>query len=243
MIVKRREVYRVINGERAYQDSLGPDRRLDKGPRKIGEYLTLLREYLDKATGKWVDLAGDVAALHEVRKVAALAVACLEENGCPGREGWGARGGADYEDHYRTAVDQLRACYQVATQAKYAALGTADPRWSASFEAILALRRELDALRAAPVRAYPLEAERTVEVDIGCSLSVRLWLQADASVPTPYLRDLHNQEWVKTAVTTMSIAERIAKDLQASGIQAVQVSRADLLYGLRVGSVVYCVEW
>lgn len=76
----RTEVYEIIDKERDYQDSLDSDRTVGV-PHQVGSYLTMLRSYMTKADQNWTDRAGDTAALHEIRKIAAIAVRCMEEHG------------------------------------------------------------------------------------------------------------------------------------------------------------------
>jgi len=85
----RDEVYAAIDSERAYQNSLGADRR---EPREInhsvGDYLTMLRVYLNKADVAWTDNPGTDAAMNVIRKIAGIAVRAMEEHGAPQREGY-----------------------------------------------------------------------------------------------------------------------------------------------------------
>jgi len=80
----RQEVYEVIDAERDYQDRLPPE-RTDGKPKSVGEYLTLLRYGLSQADEKWATHAGHDHALHELRKVGAILVRCLEDHGVPER--------------------------------------------------------------------------------------------------------------------------------------------------------------
>ncbi len=73
----RDEVYDLINEERDYQDSLGSD-RTDGRTHTVGEELVLMQVYLQRALAEWANNPGDLYALKEIRKVAALAVRCLE---------------------------------------------------------------------------------------------------------------------------------------------------------------------
>jgi hypothetical protein len=83
----RAQVYALIDGERDYQDSLGPDRREPvEVPHSTGEYLVMLDTYLRKAKDAWTNTAGDRAALDQIRKIAGIAVHCMEDNGAPPRE-------------------------------------------------------------------------------------------------------------------------------------------------------------
>lgn len=85
MIDRREDVYEVIDGERDYQNNL-PQSRTD-GPMNhtVGDFLTLIRRYSVKADEAYANTAGNLFALHEIRKIAALAVACMEVHGAPKR--------------------------------------------------------------------------------------------------------------------------------------------------------------
>jgi hypothetical protein len=48
--------------------------------------LTMLSAYLHRAQQAYVDNTGDEAALGCVRKLAGIAVACMERHGAPSRE-------------------------------------------------------------------------------------------------------------------------------------------------------------
>ena len=86
MKMTRREVYDLIDGERIYQDSLlRPGGVRSTGPQPASCYLLLLKEYLDRAVTAWADNHGDVRALDVVRKIAGIAVRCMEEHGAPPR--------------------------------------------------------------------------------------------------------------------------------------------------------------
>lgn len=80
--MQRNEVYRAIDSERAYQQAQG---KPDEQP--ISEWTGWIMHYRTKAFDAY--WAGDhQAALHEIRKIAALAVAALEQYGCEPREGY-----------------------------------------------------------------------------------------------------------------------------------------------------------
>jgi hypothetical protein len=83
--MKRKDVYALIDGERDYQDSLGADRSRE-APHSVGAYLTLLRSYAAKADIAWTDNPGDTAALDVIRKIAAIAVRCMEDHDAPTRQ-------------------------------------------------------------------------------------------------------------------------------------------------------------
>ena len=81
----RKEVYDAIDSERDYQNSLGPF-RTNEPLHTVGDELTMLATYLRKAQDAYTSKPGVEAALHEVRKIAALAVRCMENHGAPQRE-------------------------------------------------------------------------------------------------------------------------------------------------------------
>ena len=84
--MERDVVYELINGERYYQDSLGPDRKEPTiRPHDVGSYLTMMRAYMTKADTAWVANPGDTAALDVVRKIAGICVHCMEDHGAPAR--------------------------------------------------------------------------------------------------------------------------------------------------------------
>ena len=80
-------VYAAIEAEIEYAKSLGPTRvESQERPHTTGDYLTMLRTYLHEAEEAWTRNAGDVPALHSVRKIAAIAVRCMQDNGVYRRE-------------------------------------------------------------------------------------------------------------------------------------------------------------
>jgi hypothetical protein len=85
----RQQVYSLIDGERDYQDALIKENGwID--PKRVGEYLTILRAYLRKAEDAYIKESdsGPVAerpSLDNIRKIAGIAVACMEQNGAPAR--------------------------------------------------------------------------------------------------------------------------------------------------------------
>jgi len=87
---KRKDVYKAIDGERAYQD-----RVIDKNLKRhdaslpdhsVGDYLTMLTTYLHEAHENWTRHGGNHAALDSIRKIGAIAVHCMEDHGAPERE-------------------------------------------------------------------------------------------------------------------------------------------------------------
>lgn len=76
--MNRTEVYALIDGERDYQDALNGRELMS------GEEILLLQEYVERARLAWtVDFNEnpDSEYLHMVRKVAGIAVRCMEHNG------------------------------------------------------------------------------------------------------------------------------------------------------------------
>lgn len=85
--MSRSDVYQVIDKERDHQDSfkVGPDGRTDGREKSVGDYLTLIRTYSAKADAAYYGSPGDTPALHEIRKIAAICVQCMEVHGAPQR--------------------------------------------------------------------------------------------------------------------------------------------------------------
>lgn len=87
--MERSEVYKLIDGEREYQDSLrydGVNARFGDMEHEVGEYLVMFATYLRKAEDGWTLNKGNDQALHQIRKLATIAVRCMEEHGAPTRE-------------------------------------------------------------------------------------------------------------------------------------------------------------
>ena len=86
----RAEVYKLIDGERAYQDSLGPDRKRDPGPvisLTQADYFTLIHRYLRIAEEEWTMNPGEYveSAQAAIRKIGAMCVQSMEKYGAPAR--------------------------------------------------------------------------------------------------------------------------------------------------------------
>lgn len=82
--MERNDVFREIDNEREYQERKWGT--IEQHPLTVGEYLLILKGELDEATQAWRKSRGDTDALDEIRQVAAVAVAALEEHGCPSRQ-------------------------------------------------------------------------------------------------------------------------------------------------------------
>lgn len=78
--VDRRMVYAAIQQERVYQEDTWP------GARTLDGEALLFGRYLHAADVAWSDNPGDEMALDVIRKLAGIAVRCLENHGCPLRE-------------------------------------------------------------------------------------------------------------------------------------------------------------
>jgi hypothetical protein len=89
---RREEVYRAINGERAYQDGRWNSSTTKSGGKhSLTEFLVYIRDYTEEAlhhVSRNADPGANEYARHSLRKVAALAVAALEQNGVRHRSGY-----------------------------------------------------------------------------------------------------------------------------------------------------------
>ncbi len=82
------EVFNVIKKEREYQDRLW-GKADSQGKHSISEYILYIQDYLAEARGIVCRMASpkcDEDALHIIRKIAAMAVCCMEQNGIEERE-------------------------------------------------------------------------------------------------------------------------------------------------------------
>lgn len=80
----REDVYKLIDGERDYQDNLGSD-RTDGVFRTVGDYITMLQYYQTQLIEQWTINPGCEQALNVMRKIAGIAVHCMEDHGAPKR--------------------------------------------------------------------------------------------------------------------------------------------------------------
>ncbi len=88
-IRSRRDVYKALNSERTYQDERWGDRT-----HTVTEYILYMEHYLEEARKRASTKDQNVPINHKdtldfIRKVTALGVVCMEENGAPHREGYG----------------------------------------------------------------------------------------------------------------------------------------------------------
>ncbi len=82
---ERSEVYAAIDGERAYQaERWNENTTTSKGNHSVTEFLVYMRDYVEEAlhhVSRNADPGAQEFALNSVRKIAALGVACMEQNG------------------------------------------------------------------------------------------------------------------------------------------------------------------
>lgn len=82
---RRSDVYAAIDSERAYQGKL-PSSRTNGFDHTVGEYVTMMQCYQSELVTAWTKNAGDEAALNVMRKIAGIAVHCMEDHGAPHRK-------------------------------------------------------------------------------------------------------------------------------------------------------------
>ena len=82
----RREVYRVIDGERNYQEWRWPGHK-----HSATEFLVYIDHYVKQGMLLVSTQNGESGALGQLRKIAALAVAAMEQNGAIERAQWPSR--------------------------------------------------------------------------------------------------------------------------------------------------------
>lgn len=89
MSLERRVVYGVIDGEREYQVWRWATSATKGTEHSVHEFLRFMVHHAERAEAVLCSTDEPEAserALHEVRKIAALAVACMERHGAPSRE-------------------------------------------------------------------------------------------------------------------------------------------------------------
>lgn len=109
-MTSRADVYLVIDGEREYQDT---HRILDPAQPVFttGDYITMMRAYVDKLAAAWAFNPGTAPedVLHNMRKIAAITVQCMEVHGAIPRsiEGlgqWGKKSKAVCDENVRNSL-------------------------------------------------------------------------------------------------------------------------------------------
>ena len=94
MNTPRTAVYAAIDGERDYQDT----HTLNDDPKEpgftTGDYITMMRHYVDDLSTAWALSPGKApdAVMHDMRKIAAIAVQCMEAHGALPRTSLGQWG-------------------------------------------------------------------------------------------------------------------------------------------------------
>jgi hypothetical protein len=83
--MERTEVYKLIDGERDYQDHLPPS-RTDYRNHVVGEYMIMIQSYFNRAVERWTNTNSDTEALENIRKIAAICVQCMEHFDTPARK-------------------------------------------------------------------------------------------------------------------------------------------------------------
>ena len=87
---KREAAFTAIDSERDYQDARwgdsGSSGQPGNGERTIDEFALYIAAYTNKMVEQCGTFADPIAKLHTIRKVAGLAVACMEQHGAPLRE-------------------------------------------------------------------------------------------------------------------------------------------------------------
>lgn len=83
--MERRQVYKILDGERAYQDEKWGGNLHDRN-HAVESWMTYMDYYLHQAKRRISTEAGVQGGLDELRKVVALGIACFEANGVPKRD-------------------------------------------------------------------------------------------------------------------------------------------------------------
>jgi hypothetical protein len=83
-VLTREQVYSIIDSERDYQEEM---KKLCfwQETHSVGDFLTMIRHYSAKADAAWNEHTGEEIASDFIRKIAGIAVACMEQNGAPRR--------------------------------------------------------------------------------------------------------------------------------------------------------------
>lgn len=88
-MTKRSEVYEAIDTERDYQDQRWNENTTTTGGiHTVATWLTFIRTYVREAeeiVSRNGEPKASQQALHTIRKIAGMAVACMEQHGAPHR--------------------------------------------------------------------------------------------------------------------------------------------------------------
>lgn len=80
------DVVSVIHDEHVY--GMRKWGGFDEHPHEVGAWMTAIRSHLRKAEDAWASQSGDIGALEELRKVAALCVSCMMQHGAVPRSAY-----------------------------------------------------------------------------------------------------------------------------------------------------------
>lgn len=83
--MERTDVYKLIDGERDYQDKVQGN-KYDLKAHPVAAEILMMQQYANDAANAWTHNKGDDIALAMIRKVAALGIRCMEHHGAPARE-------------------------------------------------------------------------------------------------------------------------------------------------------------
>jgi hypothetical protein len=83
----RADVYKLIDGERDYQEGLWGSAVVHANELSVGDFVLMVEEYAARARKEWVGQPyPEVKALDHMRKIAGIAVRCMEIHGAPPRQ-------------------------------------------------------------------------------------------------------------------------------------------------------------
>ena len=77
--MKRMDVYKLIDSERDYQDMIEDTLHFTK-TKTTGEWIVLINHYTTEMNKEWSKNKGDDEALEVMRKIAGIAVHCMEQH-------------------------------------------------------------------------------------------------------------------------------------------------------------------
>lgn len=87
--MERKEVYKLIDGERDYQNSLwNGELMTNKGIHSLEQWCVYIEDYVNEIKRSFSREPREVATLkglNNMRKIAAMAVCAMEQNGAPPR--------------------------------------------------------------------------------------------------------------------------------------------------------------
>lgn len=78
-------IFSKIVTERDYQDHMCGLNNIPQKPTIEGE-IVMIKTYVDKMLSMWTENPNNKAVLSEMRKIAGIAVRCLQNHGCPKRD-------------------------------------------------------------------------------------------------------------------------------------------------------------